>query len=128
MVFADIKVGDTVGIEQQVKLSWGRYRSFIVQELVTKVTKTQFHTPTGRYMKTHGGGVGDNYTKAIKTAEDQSLEYEMASLKLDIAKDISMYMNIHTSKFSKFCLQQTLEYLSNWRQYFLDFKEFSEAS
>lgn len=71
--FKDVKVGDTVMVEETVKFGWNEGKQFFIPVEVIKVTKTQFVTMWNHRFKKSGFGVGaDKFTKAYFANKEET--------------------------------------------------------
>lgn len=100
MKFENIKVGDTVFIEERVEYAYRSGKSFTIPVTVTKVTKTQFTVESGQRFKKDGrmigGGLRSAYYEGEKmnwyddtTVTDQTKEMEYFKQKLAAERRIN---------------------------------------
>ena len=113
MKFKDIKVGDTVFVQQNVYYGIQNVKSFFVPKKVTKVTTTQFEIETGeKFRKKDGKKIGDyrySYKEGDKYwdeyVKDESKELLLFKEKVKIArmcnKLLSSMKVVEDSKLTK---------------------------
>ena len=73
MKFENVKVGDTVFVEREIRYGWGNMKDFWIPTKVKRVTKTQFvvELDDRRFKKDRGYEIGCNsYGKYAKNEGD----------------------------------------------------------
>ena len=97
MKFENIKIGDTVFIQETVSCGWRDGQSFYLPKKVMKVTSTQFTIEDGgRYKKVNGLKIGGAYCECAKL-DGEKKEYSSNIL----VSDETAQMNLFIRKINK---------------------------
>lgn len=128
MKFENVKVGDTVFIEESINYRIYRSKKFFIPKKVVRVTKTQFVLVNGDKYKKDGLNVGGKVrayhegvnnngygTSRYFTVSDQTKEMQEFKLKLNLEHKISNLLSImkikQNSKFEISELEEILKTL-----------------
>ena len=104
--FIDVKVGDIVYYNKEVKYGFQQYKLFFIPTKVTRVTKTQFVLENGKKCRKNGGVIKeynsvynlgekiDNFSEKVVT--NQTSEYNDFVQKLKVEQYIRNFdVNLH---------------------------------
>lgn len=104
MKFENIKAGDTVYIQSEVRTGWNQGEYFWIPQIVEKITPKQFQVNNAKYRKEDGSKVSSDYSrgKAMnlgdacgyschdkKVVTDQTLQRRAFIKRLNMVKSIS---------------------------------------